>query len=92
MIKEATRDEKNSCQPCATAINAINRAVMRKSRASAEPAKSKEKFRATVQATRRDCKQLQGCLKHLQTKKEKDGVGISASLETDLLKIMGGRI
>ena len=30
-------------------------------------------------------------LKHLQMKIEKDGVGISSSLETDLLKIMGGQ-
>jgi DNA-directed RNA polymerase subunit M/transcription elongation factor TFIIS len=99
MIKEATNDEKNSCQPCATAFNAVNRAVRRKSKASAEPAKSKaslaacgaEKLRATVQVTRLECKQLRDRLKHLQTKIEKEGVGISASLETDLLKIMGGQ-
>ena len=30
-------------------------------------------------------------MKHLQTKIEEDGVSISASLETDLLKIMGGQ-
>ena len=81
-------------------FNAVNRAARRKSKALAEPAKSKaslaacgpEKLRATVQATRLECKQLQDRLKHLQTKIEKDGVGISASLETDLLKIMGARI
>lgn len=50
-----------------------------------------EKLRATVQVTRLECKQLQDRLKHLQTKIEKEGVGISASLETDLLKIMGGQ-
>lgn len=97
VIKEATCVEKNCCQPCATAFNAVNRAVRRKLKASAEPAKSKaslaacgaEKLRATVQATRLKFKQLLDRLKHLQTKIEKDGVGISASLETDLLKIMG---
>ena len=41
MIKEAISAEKNSCQPCATAFNSVNRAVRRKSKASAEPAKSK---------------------------------------------------
>jgi hypothetical protein len=50
-----------------------------------------EKLRATVQVTRLECKQLRDRLKHLQTKIEKEGVGISASLETDLLKIMGGQ-
>ena len=30
-------------------------------------------------------------MKHLQTKIEKDGIDISKSLETDLLKIMGGQ-
>ena len=99
VIKEKTYGQKDSCQPCATAFNAVNRAARRKSKALAEPAKSKaslaacgpEKLRATVQATRLECKQLQDRLKHLQTKIEKDGVGISASLETDLLKIMGGQ-
>ena len=99
MIKEAISAEKNSCQPCATAFNSVNRAVRRKSKASAKPAKSKaslaacgtEKLRATVQATRLECKELQERLEHLQTKIEKDGVEISASLETDLLKIMGGQ-
>ena len=46
MIKEATSDEKNSCQPCATAFNVVNRAVRRKSKASAEPAKSKASLAA----------------------------------------------
>ena len=69
-------------------------------KASAEPAKSKdslaacgtEKLRATVQATRLKCKELSEHFKHLQTKIEKDGVEISASFETDLLKIMGGGV
>ena len=99
MIKEAISAEKKSCQPCATAFNSVNRAIRRKSKASAEPAKSKaslsacgtEKLRATVQATRLECKELQDRLKHLQTKIEKDGIDISKSLETDLLKIMGGQ-
>ena len=69
MIMEATSDQKNSCQPCVTAFNAVNTAVRRKSKASAEPAKSKaslaaceaEKLRATVQVTRLKCKQLHPC-------------------------------
>mgnify|MGYP002803457648 FL=1 len=73
VIKEWKSVEKNCCQPCATAFNAINRAVRRKSKASAEPAKSKaslaacgaEKLRATVQATRVERKELQDRLKHL---------------------------
>ena len=56
VIKEGKCVEKNCCQPCATAFNAIKRTVRRKSKASAEPAKSKaslaacgaEKLRATV--------------------------------------------
>ena len=36
MIIEATSDQKNSCQPCVTAFNAVNRAVRWKSKASAE--------------------------------------------------------
>ena len=100
MIKEAISAEKDSCHPCATAFNSVNKAVRRKSKVSAEPAKSKaslaacgtEKLRATVQATRLECEELQERLKHLQTKIEKDGVEISASLETDLLKIMGGGV
>ena len=99
VIRQAACVEKNCCQPCATAFNAVNRVVKRESKASAEPAKSKaslaacgaEKLRATVQATRLECKQLQDRLKHLQTKIEKDGVGVCASLETELLKIMGGQ-
>ena len=90
MIKEAISAEKNSCQPCATAFNSVNRAVRRKSKASLA-ACGTEKLRATVQATRLECKELQERLKHLQTKIEKDGVEISASLETDLLKMMGGQ-
>ena len=40
--------------------------------------------------TRLQCKQLEDRLDKLQAKIEEDGVGVSQSLETDLLKIMSG--
>ena len=72
---------------------------MQKSRSAAITAKDKaplaacgpEKLRATVQATRLENKELKDRLKNLQTKIEKDGIHVSESLETDILKIMGGQ-
>ena len=46
---------------------------------------------ATVKASRLECKQLEGRIKELETKIKDDGVGISGSLENDILKIMGGQ-
>lgn len=90
---------KQPCKPCSSANSAIKRAARKKSKASSTPAKSKaplaacsaEKLRATVKATRLQCKQLEDNLHHLQMKIEEDGVGVSQSLEKDLLTIMGGQ-
>ena len=50
-----------------------------------------EKLRATVKATRLQNKQLEDRLEILHAKIEKDGIAVSASLETDLIKIMAGQ-
>ena len=44
-----------------------------------------------MQTTRLQCKQLENRLQNLQTKIEENGVGVSETHETDLLKIMGGQ-
>ena len=90
---------KESCQPCATASNTVKRAARKKSKASATPAKSKaslqacgpDKLRATVRSTRLQVKDLEDRLQQMQTKIEQQGIGISESLEKDILKIMGGQ-
>lgn len=99
VVKETSKDQQKPCQPCSTALNATKRASRRKSKISAIPAKAKaplsacgpKKLQATVQSTRLQCKQLEDRLQHLQAKIEQDGIGVSVSLETDLLKIMGGQ-
>ena len=66
---------------------------------SSVPAKSKaslsacgpDKLRATVKATRLQCKQLEDRVKELETRINEDGVSISETLEKDILKIMGGQ-
>ena len=44
-----------------------------------------------MKASRLECKQLEGRIKELEAKINDDGVGISGSLENDILKIMGGQ-
>ena len=44
-----------------------------------------------MKASRLECKQLEGRIKELEAKIKDDGVGISGSLENDILKIMGGQ-
>ena len=86
------------CTSCVNASNAIHRAERKKPRASSSPAKPKAslaacgpaKLRATVMATRLQCKQLEARLEHLQESVRKNGIGVSDSLEKDLLTIMGG--
>ena len=98
LLKETTEHD-TPCKPCFSALKAINRSNKQKSRSAAIPAKDKaplaacgpEKLRATVQVTRLENKELKDRLKNLQTKIEKDGVHVSESLETDILKIMGGQ-
>ena len=66
---------------------------------SSVPAKSKaslsacgpDKLRATVKATRLECKQLEDRAKELETRINDDGMPISEALEKDILKIMGGQ-
>jgi hypothetical protein len=97
IVNDECVSQPQLCQPCTSTLNATKRASRRKSKASAEPAKSRaplsacgpEKLKATVQATRVECKQLEDHLQEMQRKIEQEGVGVSRSLETDLLKIMG---
>ena len=91
--------DKNMCKAYASASNAVNRAARKKSKASATPAKPKasltacgaEKLRATVKSARLQVKDLEDRLQELQCKVKEQGIGISESLEKDILKIMGGR-
>ena len=74
-------------------------AAFRKSKVSTAPAKPKaplsacgsEKLIATVKASRLACKQLEDRLEQLEAHIKKHGVGVSDSLEKDILKIMGGQ-
>ena len=52
---------------------------------------SSEKLRATVVATRLECKQLEDKIKNLQNKIEKSAVSISEPLKKDLMTIMSGQ-
>ena len=87
------------CNPCAKTLSTIEKAAKRKKKTTSIPAKSKapltscssEKLVATVKASRLECKQLEGRIKELEAKIKDDGVGISGSLENDILKIMGGQ-
>ena len=90
---------KEICKPCSSAFSSVKRAVRKKSKASATPAKPKaslsacgqEKLRATVISTRLQVKDLEDRLQELQLKIEKQGIGISGSIEKDILMIMSGQ-
>ena len=94
-----TDHSKELCNPCASASNTMKRAARKKSKASAIPAKPKaslascgpDKLRATVKSMRLQVKDLEDRLQQLQLKIEQQGIGISESLEKDILKIMGGQ-
>ena len=94
-----TESDKNLCKPCASACNTVKRAARKKSKAAATPAKPKasltacepEKLRATVKSTRLQVKDLEDRLQEFQCKIKEQGIGISESLEKDILKIMGGQ-
>ena len=98
IVKEPQNHQDNLCKPCSDSLKVVTKASKQKSRSASIPPKAKaplsacgpEKLRATVQATRLQNKQLEERLEILQAKIEKDGIGISASLETDVLKIMDG--
>ena len=49
------------------------------------------KLVATVKASRIECKHLESRLKELESRIKDDGVGVSGTLENDILKIMGGQ-
>ena len=91
--------EKEQCKPCSKAHKLLKKATTRKMTVSSVPAKSKaslsacgpDKLRATVKATRLECKQLEDRVKELETRINEDGVPISEALEKDILKIMGGQ-
>ena len=91
--------EKEQCKPCSKAHKLSKKAATRKMTVSSVPAKSKaslsscgpDKLRATVKATRLECKQLEDRVKELETRINEDGVSISETLEKDILKIMGGQ-
>ena len=90
---------KEICKPCSSAFFSAKRAARKKSKASATPAKPKaslsacrqEKLRATVISTQLQVKDLEDRLQELQLKIEKQGIGISESIEKDILMIMSGQ-
>lgn len=91
--------DEEQCKPCSSAVTKIKKASRRKSRSSKLPAKPKaplaacrpEKLRATLKATRLECKELEGRLQNLERNIETNGLGISESTEKDILKIMAGK-
>ena len=99
VIQDNSNNEEEPCGPCSIARNALKRAQRRKKKISSTSAENKaslaacgaEKLRATVKATRLECKQLEDKLQKLQTTIEENGVGISESFEKDLLKIMAAQ-
>ncbi len=99
ILEHNSKSSDKLCKLCSSALTAINKSSRKKSKSAAIPAKSKaplsacgqEKLRVTVEARRLENKQLNERLKSLQDKIEKDGIGISDKLETDLLKIMSGQ-
>ena len=89
--------KKELCKPCSLTTNSLKKAASRKKKVSTAPAKPNaplsacvsEKLIATVKASRIACKQLEDRVEQLEAQIKKDGVGISDSLEKDILKIMG---
>ena len=97
VIMDSAKPTKELCKPCSVATNCLKKAATRKKKISTAPAKPKaplsacgsEKLIATVKASRIACKQLENRVEQLETQIKKEGVGISDSLEKDILKIMG---
>ena len=81
------------CKVCASASNAVNRAARKKSKASASftDCMWAREIAATVKSTRLQVKDLEHRLQELQCKIKEQGIGISESLEKDILKIIGGQ-
>ena len=91
--------EKEQCKPCSKAHKLLKKVATRKMTVSSVRAKSEaslsacgpDKLRATVKATRLECKQLEDRVKELETRINEDGVSTSETVEKDILKIMGGQ-
>ena len=98
-IIDSSTAERDQCSPCSTALKAIKKASKRKTRASEAPAKPKaplamcgpEKLRATLKATRLECKDLKERLHNLEKQIKQDGFSVSDATEKDILKIMAGK-
>ena len=94
---DSSTAEQDQCSPCSTALKAIKKASKRKTRASEATAKPKaplamcgpEKLRATLKATRLECKDLR--LHNLEKQIKQDGFSVSDATEKDILKIMAGK-
>ena len=99
VVMDSGKPEKDLCNPCSVTTKNLKKAATRKTKVSSTPAKHKapltacgpEKLVATVKASRLVCKQLQDRMGQLEANIKKDGVGISDSLEKDILKIMSGQ-
>ena len=84
------------CNPCSKVSKQLTKTTKKRTKAS--PAKSKaplaafgpEKLRATVKATRLECKMLKEQLQEMQDRIQEQGVCINKSLEEDIRKIMDG--
>ena len=100
VILDTTTSEQEACNQCSLTNKSIRKAATRKKKVSSAPTKSKAslsacgpaKLRATVKASRLECKQLEERLEQLEARINKDGVGVSQTLEKDILTIMGERI
>ena len=98
-VLTGTKLSKKICKPCMSALNAVKRVVRAKSKSSSAPAKPRatlaacgpEKLRATVASSRLQMKDMEDRLQKLQQKIEQNGVGVSETLEKDVLTIMGGQ-
>ena len=85
------------CNPCSKASKQLKKTTKKRTKAS--PAKSKaplaacgpEKLRATVKATRLECKMLKEQLHEMQERIQEQGICIDKSLEEDIRKIMDGQ-
>ncbi len=99
VINRSSTAKQDQCSPCSTVLNAIKKASKRKTRASEAPAKPKaplalcgpEKLRATLKATRLECKDLKVRLHNLEKQIEQNGFSVSDATEKDILKIMAGK-
>ena len=94
VIMEASDELCNSCSKTSKQLSKVA-----KKRTKASPAKSKaslaacgpEKLRATVKASRIECKMLKEQLLEMQERIQDQGILINRSLEEDIRKIMDGQ-